>query len=148
MIHPSSLMSKFLNLILYLILILKAISAVIFTYYFLLTKTMTTIHEQIFHTNIDEKIERLQNIYDNLNTVLGLAVAIICVILFNPFYMIDYKIDEKIKHMLYYYGLVVIYDSVFRFFTKNRIFHKMIQPHSLSSSTTRTSFPETGILNN
>ena len=125
MIHLSSLMTKFINIIFYLILILKIISVIIFTYYFVLTKKIKTLNDNIFHTNINEDFHKLEDIYNNLNTILGLSVAIICVILFNPFFIIDYTINYKIKHMLYYYGVVVIYDSVFRIFAKNNIFHKL-----------------------
>lgn len=127
MIHLSSLMTKFINIIFYLILILKIISVIIFTYYFVLTKKMKTLNDNVFHTNINEEIHKLEDIYNNLNTMLGLSVAIICVILFNPIFIIDYTINYKIKHMLYYYGVVVIYDSVFRYFTKNTIIYKFIK---------------------
>ena len=89
MIHLSSLMTKFINLIFYLILILKTISVIIFTYYFVLTKKIKTFNDNIFHTNSNEEIHKLEDIYNNLNTILGLSVAIICVILFNPFFIID-----------------------------------------------------------
>ncbi len=127
MIHLSSLMTKFINIIFYLIFILKIISVIIFTYYFVLTKKMKTFNDNIFHTNSNEEIHKLEDIYNNLNTILGLSVAIICVILFNPFFIIDYTINYKIKHMLYYYGVVVIYDSVFRYFTQNTIIYKFIK---------------------
>jgi hypothetical protein len=127
MIHLSSLMTKFINLIFYLILILKTISVIIFTYYFVLTKKIKTFNDNIFHTNSNEEIHKLEDIYNNLNTILGLSVAIICVILFNPFFIIDYSINYKIKHMLYYYGVVVIYDSLFRYVTKNTIIYKFIK---------------------
>ena len=127
MIHLSSLMTKFINLIFYLILILKTISVILFTYYFVLTKKIKTFNDNIFHTNSNEEIHKLEDIYNNLNTILGLSVAIICVILFNPFFIIDYSINYKIKHMLYYYGVVVIYDSLFRYVTKNTIIYKFIK---------------------
>lgn len=127
MIHLSRLMTKFINLIFYLILILKTISVIIFTYYFVLTKKIKTFNDNIFHTNSNEEIHKLEDIYNNLNTILGLSVAIICVILFNPFFIIDYSINYKIKHMLYYYGVVVIYDSLFRYVTKNTIIYKFIK---------------------
>jgi hypothetical protein len=120
-------MTKFINIIFYLIFILKIISVIIFTYYFVLTKKMKTFNDNIFHTNSNEEIHKLEDIYNNLNTILGLSVAIICVILFNPFFIIDYTINYKIKHMLYYYGVVVIYDSVFRYFTQNTIIYKFIK---------------------
>jgi hypothetical protein len=119
MITPSKIskiISKIINMIFYLILILRTISLVLFTYYFVLTKN--TFSPTI---DIDAEILKLKNIYYKLNTTLGLSIAVISVILFNPFYIIDYKINSKFKFMLYYYGVVVIYDFVLMYFTQNHL---------------------------
>ena len=55
MIHLSSLMTKFINLIFYLILILKTISVIIFTYYFVLTKKIKTFNPYVQYETKEDK---------------------------------------------------------------------------------------------
>jgi hypothetical protein len=121
MIHISSLMSKIIKMFFYLILILRTISLIIFTYYFVLPEALPYFNKDIINVDISARIIKLQELYDILTSILGLCLAVTCVILFNPYYVIDYKIDGMFKHMLYYYGLVVIYEVGLLYFTKNRI---------------------------
>lgn len=120
----SSIMRRVLNVIFDLIIILKIISLFLLAYYYVLTKTLTMLHDKVFHKNIDHKMLYLKDIYEMLNNILALSVAFVCVIIFNPYYIIDYKIDSKFKHMLYYYGLVVIYDSIFYYILEHGISRK------------------------
>lgn len=114
-------------MIFYLIIILKVIGLIIFTYYVLLTKSLTYLNDNIFNTSIDEKMLKLTTLNNTLNNILGISIAVICVIVFNPFYIIEYKINSKFKNMLYYYGMVVIYDIIFYYLTTNHISHPLLR---------------------
>ena len=102
-LNISSIMSKVLKIIFGIIVILRFISAFLLAYYFLLTKTLTFLNDQLFYTKMDEQIKNLHNIYTKLNNILVISVAFVCILIFNPFYSLSYNIDDRFKYVLYYY---------------------------------------------
>ena len=120
-LNISSIMSKVLKIIFGVIVILRFISAFLLAYYFLLTKTLTFLNDKLFYTKMDEQIKNLNDIYTKLNNILVITVAFVCILIFNPFYSLSYKIDDRFKYVLYYYGLIVIYDRLFYYILVNHI---------------------------
>ena len=120
-LNISSIMSKVLKIIFGIIVILRFISAFLLAYYFLLTKTLTFLNDQLFYTKMDEQIKNLHNIYTKLNNILVISVAFVCILIFNPFYSLSYNIDDRFKYVLYYYGVIVIYDRLFYYILVNHI---------------------------
>lgn len=126
MIHISRLITNFMNIIFYLIILSKIISSIIVTYYFIVFSKIKYVNPKIMNQSISMNVSNITEIYNRVNSILGLFIAVICIILFNPFYIIDYKLDDNFKHMLYYYGLIVVYDSIIHYFTTNYMLAKFM----------------------
>lgn len=114
MIKLSKLMSKIITVIFYLIIFLRMVGLIIFTYYFVVKKKMGHASSIAINNNI----LTLQDIYYKLNNIFGVSVAVITVILFNPFYTIEYELTNKFKSILYYMGLLVLYDFAMKYYTQ------------------------------
>jgi hypothetical protein len=114
MIKLSKLMSKIITVIFYVIIFLRMVGLIIFTYYFVVKKKMSDASSIAINNNI----LNLQDIYYKLNNIFSVSVAVITVILFNPFYTIKYKLTNKFKSILYYMGLLVLYDFAMKYYTQ------------------------------